>query len=56
MTKEELEEIIYDAQKGAMGCGCCADDSAQKDAFDDAVDAIWKELSRCSGNGRTAAS
>lgn len=44
MTKDELEEIIYDAQKGAMGCGCCADAKDEREAFKEAVEAIWKAL------------
>jgi len=46
MTKDELEIIIQDVQRGAMGCGCCASNRDKKETFDEAVESIWKVIER----------
>lgn len=49
MDMDELKEIIYDAQRGASGCGCCADSRDEEESFKEAVDKIWNEFERLRG-------
>ena len=46
MTKEELEDVIYDAQKGAMGCGCCASTYDERNERKEAVSIIWEVIQK----------
>ena len=44
MIKEELEELIYDAQNAGRGCGCCEDDRDRTEGRKDVVEKIWAEF------------
>jgi len=44
MTKDDLKEVIFEAQRGAMGCGCCANERDRKEALGEAVEELWKVI------------
>lgn len=40
MLRTELEDILFDVQQGARGCGCCEADDARYDAHREGVKKI----------------